>query len=444
MVATPWGDADSLRARKLPPGRGIERREVERNQRERIYGALVATVARKGYAATSVADLVELSGVSSRTFYQLFAGKRACFLGALEAMINAALVAAETKMPGGEMSHPSWEDRARRGADVFAKLIGAQPAAARMALIEAYAAGPEAVALLERAGSAFEELARHVLAQSPERAGITREMVSAYIGAIQEITRMRLLQGRETDLPGLIDDLWRLVGSYRTPPEPLRLSERVPTARTESLQAQDHAERALRGLAVVAAEQGYARTTVSQVVRRASMSTTTFYKNFRDKDDAMLAAIDAAGAQMMAAALPAIRRAPDWATGVRVGFGELFNFLASRPALARLVAVEVYAAGPAALERRMDNFQLFEALLTKGQERSSKTPAIAAEAIAGVVYALTYRTIQNQGPRALPDLAPICTYIVLAPSMDAEQACAAANGGRTRQANLSGLDPIPA
>lgn len=298
--------------------------------------------------------------------------------------------------------------------------------------------------MLERAGSGFEELARHVLSLSPERAGITREMVSAYIGVIQEITRMRLLQGRETELPGLIDDLWRLLGSYRTPPEPLRPVECVPAVCTESLEAEDHAERALRGFAVVAAEQGYAETTVTRVVRRASMSTTTFYKNFRDKDDAMLAAIDSAGAQMLAAALPAIRRAPDWPTGVRAGFGALFDFLASRPALARLVGVEVYAAGPAALERRMDNLQLFEALLAKGRKRSSKTPPIAAEAIAGVVYTLTYRKIQDLGPQALPDLAPICTYIVLAPSMDAEQACAVANGGWTPQAKPSGLDPIPA
>ena len=91
MVATPWGESDSLRERRLRPGPGTPREEVERNQRERLYGAMVASLARKGYEATTVADLTELSGVSSRTFYDLFTDKQACFLATLEAMIEAAI-----------------------------------------------------------------------------------------------------------------------------------------------------------------------------------------------------------------------------------------------------------------------------------------------------------------------------------------------------------------
>ena len=45
MVRTPWGDAGQLRERKLRPGRGTPRDEAERNQRERLFAAMVATVA---------------------------------------------------------------------------------------------------------------------------------------------------------------------------------------------------------------------------------------------------------------------------------------------------------------------------------------------------------------------------------------------------------------
>ena len=69
MARTPWGDAAQLREKKLRPGRGTPREEAERNQRERLFAAMVATVAEKGYEATTVADLVKLSGVSRSAFY---------------------------------------------------------------------------------------------------------------------------------------------------------------------------------------------------------------------------------------------------------------------------------------------------------------------------------------------------------------------------------------
>jgi AcrR family transcriptional regulator len=452
MVVTPWGQSDSLRDRRLRPGPGGERDKVVANQRERLFGAMVASLGERGYEATRVADLVELSGVSSRTFYDLFPDKRACFLAALEAMIEAAIAfAAQSagegdgeRAPGGIVlpkatdteAAEGWEEQARQGFDAFAQMVAAQPAAARMILIEAYAAGPEVLEPLENAVAGFEWLTRQTLEQSPERAKMPAEMVSALIGAQQEIARTRLRLGREAELPGLMDPLWELMLSYRPPPQPLRLAGRAPAPRSESLEAHDHAERALRAFAVVVAEQGYANTTVDAVLKRARMSATTFYAHFHGKEDALLAAIDSAGSQMVAAILPAFRRAPDWPEGIRAGFGALFNFLASRPALARLIAVEVYAAGPKAVERRVQTLKPLEALVAGGRERSPETPKIAAEAIAGGVNTLAYRQIRDKGPEALPHLAPICTYIALSPFIGAEEACQVANGdGRGRRAS---------
>ena len=88
-VITPWGDADTLRDRKLRPGAGGPPAEVEKNQRERLFGAMVASVSKRGYTATRVADLVELSGVSSRSFYDLFEDKGACFQATIEALLTA-------------------------------------------------------------------------------------------------------------------------------------------------------------------------------------------------------------------------------------------------------------------------------------------------------------------------------------------------------------------
>jgi hypothetical protein len=72
-VGTPWGQASELRKRKLHPGSGTPRSDVIRNQRERLFGATVAVVSEKGYEATTVADVIELSGVSRSDFYKHFA-----------------------------------------------------------------------------------------------------------------------------------------------------------------------------------------------------------------------------------------------------------------------------------------------------------------------------------------------------------------------------------
>jgi AcrR family transcriptional regulator len=414
----------------LRPGENTPREEVQRNQRERLFGAMVASVAERGYEATTVADLVELSGVSSRTFYDLFPDKRACFLAATEVMFELAAALATT----GANDSGSWEQRARPGFEYFAELIVAQPAAARMLLMEAFAAGPEAVAAIGRAVNVFEQLAIEMLAQSAERATMPRDMISAHVGAMQEIARTRLRHGTEVELPGLMEDLWGVVLSYRPPPDPLGSKGRPPAPRRESLDTRDNADRALVAFIALVAEEGYGNVTVDQIVKRASMSATTFYAHFQGKEDALMAVIDSAGAQMAAAILPAFRRNPDWPRGLRAGLEALFNYLASRPALAKLVLIEVYTAGPEAMECRAKALKPLEALLAKGRERSPETPAIAIEMILGGVLTLAYRQTREKGARTLPRLVPICTYIGLSPFVGAAEAYAVAiDDGRTRR-----------
>jgi AcrR family transcriptional regulator len=447
MVLTPWGKSESIRDRRLRPGPGVPREDVVANQKERLYVAMVAVVAEKGYQASTVADLVAVSGVSSRTFYDLFVDKQACFLATMEAIIGAAIAYAtqragapvEDAAPGGidlpdaAPASGSWEDRARAGLASFVQMVAAQPAAARLVMVEAYAAGPEALVPLENAVAGFEWLTEQIIAQSPERAGMPKELTMALMGAQQEMVRNRLREGRERELTEDSREMWDILLSYRPPPEPLKLSARPPRAAPETIDAHDHAERALRALAAVVAEKGYAATTVDEVVGRAQMSATTFYAHFDGKEGAMLAAIDSAGAQIVAATTPAHRRAPDWPNGTRAALGALFNFLAAHPALANLMMVEAYAAGPEAMARRSEALRPFEALIVGGPEFSPETSRLAADGIAGAIYQLSYRRLRESGADGLPALAPICTYIALCPFVGPEEACRIANGdGRGR------------
>jgi AcrR family transcriptional regulator len=431
---------------------------VIENQRERLFGAMVASVAERGYVATTVTHLVDLSGVSSRSFYDLFADKQACFVAALEAIIQAAMVfvaqsvgeslgaspPAGIRIPDEPDAAPSWDEQARRGFAAFAEMIEVHTAAARMALVEAYSAGAKAVAPVEQAERNFEALIRTLIEQSPERAGMPEELITALIGAHQEIARARLRRGTANELAPLAGELWELALAYRPPPEPLRLSGRIPKAQPESLEGLDHAERALRALTIVVAEHGYAETTVDVVLRRAQMSATTFYAHFSGKEDAMLAAIDTACARAVAAAMPAFSRQAEWTDGIRAAYGALLNFLASQPALAKLITVDVYTAGDAAIERREVAMRPLVALVENNTSAWVNMPPMVYETIAGGIFHLLHRTAKEGGAEALPRLAPMLTYLTLFPFLGAEEACDVANGpggGRRGGGEAGGSDP---
>ncbi|MET9329095.1 TetR/AcrR family transcriptional regulator [Tsukamurella sp. NPDC003166] len=75
-------------AEKFPPlPRGphhLGPEQVAASQRARMLDAMARSVATRGYAETTVADVVRLAGVSRKTFYQQFANKEDCYRAAFD------------------------------------------------------------------------------------------------------------------------------------------------------------------------------------------------------------------------------------------------------------------------------------------------------------------------------------------------------------------------
>lgn len=426
MVRTPWGDAASLRERKLRPGRGTPRAEAEKNQRERLFAAMVATVAEKGYEATTVADLVELSGVSRSAFYKHFEDKQACFLAAVEAMVEPTL-----KSLGADESAPPGMERARQAFTTLIETIVEQAAAAKMCVVEVYAAGEEGAALVDRMIESSTEVAVGLLEQVPERKGMPRELVRSIVGSIQKVIHKRLYRGQEKDLLELTPQLWDWIFCYPVPPGPLKARRRRAVKALSFEERQKTAnppERILRALAAVVADNGYPDTTVAEVVERAGTSQRTFYEHFKNKEDAIVAALDSGSAHMLATALPAFRRAPDWKHAVHDTIEAMFNWGAEEPEYARMGGVEMYAAGKRALDQREMVTEGMEGLLLPGYELKPDTPPIAPEAVGGALYSLLYDHVNKKGPETLPELVPTLVYVTLAPFLESEDAYEVAVG----------------
>jgi AcrR family transcriptional regulator len=426
MVLTPWGDAAKLRERKLPPGRGTPREEAERNQRERLFAAMVATVAEKGYEATTVADLVQLSGVSRSAFYRHYDDKQACFLAAVEAMVEPTL-----RRLGADNNAPAGIERARKAFESLIETIVSQPAASKMCIVEVYAAGPEGAALVDRTLESATAMAVRLFEQAPDRKGMPVELVGAIVGGIQKVIHKRLYRGQEDELLELVPQLWDWLFCYPVPPGPLQATRRRSVRALPFEERQAHAnppERILRALAAVVAEKGYPDTTVAEIVERAGTSQRTFYEHFKNKEDAIVAALDSGSAHMLAAALPAFRRAPDWQHAVHDTIEAMFAFGAEEPEYARMGGVEMYAAGNRALDQREVVTEGMEGLLAPGYELKPETPPIAAEAVGGALYSLLYDHVNKKGPETLPELVPTLVYVTLAPFLEADEAYAVAIG----------------
>lgn len=67
--------------RVLPRGSNcLDPQVVQLSQRGRLIEAVAYCIHQKGYAATTVKDLIERAGISKATFYQIFKDKEDCYL----------------------------------------------------------------------------------------------------------------------------------------------------------------------------------------------------------------------------------------------------------------------------------------------------------------------------------------------------------------------------
>lgn len=162
-------------------------------------------------------------------------------------------------------------------------------------------------------------------------------------------------------------------------------------------------ERLLRAMAEAVAEHGYAKTSVAQVLRRAGVSRESFYEQFANKEDCFLAAYDEAATVLlgiMAAGLAAPETDPNPTAAELPVLEQLSRVLraylaalAAEPAIARTFFVEVYAAGDAALRRRVDVQARFVDAMATLVDARDDTDRFAVEALVAAISALVTQRV---------------------------------------------------
>lgn len=111
------------------------------DQRNRLLAATVATVAERGYAAATVAQIASEAGVSQRELALHFADKEACYLAAYDALVDwiGAEIREALARRGG------WPRGVRTAVETTLSLVASDPRLARFCASEPLLAGVRAL-----------------------------------------------------------------------------------------------------------------------------------------------------------------------------------------------------------------------------------------------------------------------------------------------------------
>ncbi len=121
--------------------RGGGRGGVAEIQRARMIAALVEVARERGASGVTVAHIVARSGVSRRTFYELFEDREDCFLAGFDLAVQGA---ARRVLPAYGV-RGTWRERVRAGLGALLEYLDDEPGMGALCVVDALGAGPVAL-----------------------------------------------------------------------------------------------------------------------------------------------------------------------------------------------------------------------------------------------------------------------------------------------------------
>jgi AcrR family transcriptional regulator len=200
-----------MSAPRLPRGRhNLSREDVADRQRARMLSAFADVLTERGYVNTPVAAVLERASVSRETFYQQFSSKQDCFIAALEEAVSelAATLQRGLAGPGGAPL-----ERFDRMLAVYLDALAANPAKARLFLIETYAAGEDAMRRRLQLQAQFVDA---LLAIFGRRSARDREVCEALVGATVAMVTARFVTGDVSKVRGIRRPVVELATAWLT------------------------------------------------------------------------------------------------------------------------------------------------------------------------------------------------------------------------------------
>lgn len=218
--------------------RALQREELGREnvteiQRARMITAMIEVVSERGRADATVAHVVARSGVSRRTFYEVFGDFEDCFLAALDRSIACA---SEYVLDGYEPSE-EWRPRIRGALIGLLEFLEDEPGMGRLCIVETLGAGPKVHERRERTVEAMIGAVDEASSGSKAAAALPQLTAEGVVGGVLSVLHARVLEGGSSLLALASSLMGMMVLPYFGPDAALEESERETPRRRRGARA---------------------------------------------------------------------------------------------------------------------------------------------------------------------------------------------------------------
>jgi AcrR family transcriptional regulator len=169
---------------------------------------MASAIEEKGFAATTVADVVRVAKVSRRTFYEHFSDRDDCFLALFDAtsdwLMTLIADAASADLP--------WQELLARALEAYLAPMAAQPGLTRSFLFEIYSTGQRGEQRRRAVNRRFAEqlcaLVERARQRDPSLNSMSLETATAITGGVRELAMLAAEERR----PDAVEDVRRVAG----------------------------------------------------------------------------------------------------------------------------------------------------------------------------------------------------------------------------------------
>lgn len=160
-------------------------------------------------------------------------------------------------------------------------------------------------------------------------------------------------------------------------------------------------------MALAAAERGFAKTRVADVIARAGVSRRTFYVHFRDRESCFFAAYAAVRSDVLALLTPDDDADRPWQDRLDAALRGGLEYCAAWPHHASLLLIEIVSAGPAGQRRHEQTMAELSGLFVDcGAWRPAGCAALElAQALVGAMQRLVQARLLGGRPEEPPSPA---------------------------------------
>lgn len=421
---------------KLKPGPGLPADQVVADQRRRLHGAMIALVDESGWGTVRVRSLAKAAGVSTATFYKHFANSDDCLASTYDAVMDKVV----SRASSAQRWQSDWKTALQATVTAVTEALAADPRATNLALFDIFAGGPDARRRTSSGVGKIEQMLAASFTTAPREVTPPRHLIAGLTAGMIHVARTTALTDRTDELPlftGEISDwmlalpgpevLSLLAARPDGSADPRREANPLPARASASttIVTDNDRERLLRAAVKLVAREGFAKLTAPGLRREAGVSRRRFETFFSNLEECFLEAVEVTAASAATRADAWSAETADWERRTcRFVLALCAQAARNRPT-ARIALLGTLAVGRGGLLLRERIVGRAAANLRPTIPPSLCPSTIATDASVAAAWHIAQSDTAAGRARNLPAVAPLLSYVVLAPMIGSRAATAA-------------------